>query len=297
MEFNMPKVALITLHGMGTTGLEQDPPAINYADPLKEKLKQALGSAYDELTIRPVYYQQLLQANEADYWGQVVVASKVRYDKLREFMLFGFGDAAGLETRKQDENSVYELAQREIARALLYVYKQCGSDCNVVFLTHSLGCQVLSNYIYDGQKYKQGGPVDAGIWSNIARTRETLGLDNPDMEGFLRAETCMAWVTMGCNIPIFVASHKREDIRPIKRPNNSPTFRWLNLYDPDDVLGWPLQPLSDGYEELVEDRAINAGQGVKDLLLKSWNPVSHTAYWTDNDVVNPLADMLRNLLR
>lgn len=61
---------------------------------------------------------------------------------------------------------------------------------------------------------------------------------------FLRAETCMAWVTTGCNIPLFVAAHKTMNIKPIQPPNGSPTFKWLNIYDPDDVLGWPLQPLS-----------------------------------------------------
>lgn len=291
----MPKVALITVHGMGVT-----PP--DYADPLKEKLKNALGALYPELTIRPVYYQDLLQDNEAAVWNRVEAQGKVHYDDLRKFLLFGFGDAAGLEANKDDIDSVYEMAQQEIARALLDVYKQCGSDCHVVFVSQSLGCQVLSNFIYDGQKAKTGGAVSAGIWRDLAHTKLVLGgLDKPAMLAampailaFLRAETCMAWVTTGCNIPIFAAAHK--NIQPILRPNGSPTFKWLNLYDPDDVLGWPLQPLSPGYGELVEDRAINSGQGAVDWILRSWNPLSHTTYWTDNDVVKPLADLLRGLL-
>ena len=53
----MPKVALITLHGMGET-------PSTYADPLKAKLQQALGAPYAKLTIEPVYYQDLLQKNQ-----------------------------------------------------------------------------------------------------------------------------------------------------------------------------------------------------------------------------------------
>ena len=170
----------------------------------------------------------------------------------------------------------------------------------MIFLTQSLGCQVLSNYIYDGQKHGSGGQVEAGIWRDLDHTRAALGgLDEAAMLArlrFLRAETCMAWVSTGCNIPIFVAAHKTMNIKPIQRPNGSPTFKWLNIYDPDDVLGWPLQPLSPQYRELVEDRAINAGQGAAGWILKSWNPMSHTAYWTDDDVVKPLADLLRGLL-
>jgi hypothetical protein len=286
----MPNVALITVHGMGVT-----PP--QYADPLKEKLKHALGAHYADLMIRPVYYQDLLQDNEAAVWKRVDEQSKVHYDDLRKFVLFGFGDAAGLETRKNEADSVYEQAQQEIARALLDVYAQCGSDCHVIFLSQSLGCQVLSNYIYDGQKKKNGGQVEAGIWRDLDHTRAALGgLNEAAMLPFLRAENCMAWVTTGCNIPIFVAAHKTMNIKPIQRPNGSPTFKWLNIYDPDDVLGWPLQPLSPEYHELVEDKAINSGQGARDWILKSWNPMSHTTYWTDDSVVKPLADMLRSLL-
>ena len=289
----MPKVALITVHGMGVTPSE-------YADPLKAKLKRALGAPYAGLMIEPVYYQDLLQENEAALWKRVDEQCKVHYDDLRKFVLFGFGDTAGLETRKSDADSVYEQAQQKIARALLNVYAQCGSDCHVIFLTQSLGCQVLSNYIYDAQKHRSGGRVDAGIWRDLARTRAALGgLTEAQMLArlpFLRAETCMAWVSTGCNIPIFVAAHKITNIRPVQRPNGSPTFKWLNIYDPDDVLGWPLQPLSPHYHDLVEDRAVNAGQGAAGWIFKSWNPMSHMAYWTDDDVIKPLADLLRGLL-
>lgn len=286
----MSKVALITVHGMGVT-------PSTYADPLKAKLKHALGAPYANLMIEPVYYQDLLQENEATLWNRVDEQSKVHYDDLRKFVLFGFGDAAGLESRKSEAGSLYEQAQQKIARALLNVYAQCGSDCHVIFLTQSLGCQVLSNYIYDGQKHRSGGQVDAGIWRDLEHTRAALGgLTEAAMLPFLRAETCMAWVSTGCNIPIFVAAHKIMNIKPIQRLNGSPTFKWLNIYDPDDVLGWPLQPLSPQYHELVEDRAINAGQGAAGWILKSWNPLAHTAYWTDDDVVKPLADLLHGLL-
>ena len=83
-------------------------------------------------------------------------------------------------------------------------------------------------------------------------------------------------------------------IKPIAAP--TPFFHWLNVYDPDDVLGWPLQPLSAGYETLVEDRAINAGQGAVNWMLKSWNPLSHGAYWQDEAVLAPLAGMIRRMI-
>jgi hypothetical protein len=84
-------------------------------------------------------------------------------------------------------------------------------------------------------------------------------------------------------------------IIPIAPPRAS--FKWLNLYDPDDALGWPLQPLSEGYRQLVEDRAINAGRGVIDMIVRSWNPLSHEIYWRDKEVIAAVGTMLTQLMR
>jgi hypothetical protein len=40
---------------------------------------------------------------------------------------------------------------------------------------------------------------------------------------------------------------------------------------------------------------INAGHGTE-LLTRSWNPLSHEAYWADKDVLGPLVSMLEGLL-
>lgn len=285
----MPQVALITVHGMGETPRD-------YAAGVFGEMRMRLGAPLrDRAAFFSVYYQDILQKNEQTVWERVDSAGKVHYDELRKFMLFGFADAAGLENRKEDPGSVYELAQGQIARALLAACV-ANPGMPVVFLAHSLGCQVLSSYIYDAQKALRGERVEAGIWRDIdGWSRPALGRVLTGREQhFLAAGTCPALVTTGCNIPIFVAAHKEMHIKPIAPP--TPRFHWLNLYDPDDVLGWPLQPLSPGYRALVEDRTINAGQGAVNWLLKSWNPLSHNSYWKDKEVLEPLAAMLRRLV-
>jgi hypothetical protein len=290
-----PQVALITVHGMGETPRD-------YAAGVFGELRTRLGPALRaRAALHSVYYQDILQKNEQTVWDRIDRGSKVHYDQLRKFMLFGFADAAGLENRKEEPGSVYELAQGQIARALLAASaadpaKPAKLDLPVVFLAHSLGCQVLSSYIYDAQKSLGGGVVAAGIWRDIdAWSRPALGRVLTDSEKrYLAGATCTGLVTTGCNIPIFVAAHKEMFIKPIAPP--TALFRWLNLYDPDDVLGWPLQPLSEGYRKLVEDRAINAGQGAVGWMLKSWNPLSHNSYWEDKEVLEPLAAMLRRMV-
>lgn len=279
----MAKVALVTLHGMGVT-------ESTYADDLLEKLRRRMKADFEDVEVQSVYYQKILQDNEAEVWDRVEANGKVSYKELRKFVLFGFGDAAGLENAKELDGSVYEQAQMLIANALLNVHAK-GAHLPVVFITQSLGGQVLSNYFYDAQKFKSGQVVNAGIWK---KNHPFIAALSGEQRAFLWGDTAMGWVSTGCNIPIFVAAHKKLNIKPISKP--TPQFQWLNLYDPDDVLGWPLQPLSPEYEQLVEDRAINAGQGVIGGWIKSWNPLAHTAYWTDDDVVKPLASMLSRLV-
>lgn len=289
----MTHTALLTLHGMGETER-------GYEAALVQRLKPRLGASAIDLGIHPVYYQDLLQDNERTVWDRADRQAPMHYDDLRKFLLFGFADAAGLEAGKEEPGSVYEQAQLQIAQALFEACKAHGPDQPVVLISQSLGCQVMSNYLYDAQKkLRSGQSVAAGIWRDIQEfAPQIAGRPLADAEiAFLSGRTCRRWITTGCNIPIFVAAHKTMNIRPIQPPpGHSADFKWLNLYDPDDVLGWPLAPLSDGYAQLVQDRPINAGQGLVNWLLKSSTPLSHTAYWTDDDVVGLLAQMLLEFL-
>jgi len=275
----MSKVALLTIHGMGEQPLD-------YADDMRRALSHRMGVSFANVDVHSVYYQHLLKPNELDVWNRTRERATVRYEQLRKFILFGFADAAGLENRKEYDNSVYEQAQMEIARALLAILATRGPDTPIVLLAHSLGCQVMSSFIYDAQKRAGGGAVAAGIWKP-GRMADSL---TAEQRKFLQCGTVRTFVTTGCNIPVFVSAHQRMDVKPIIKPN--PGFTWLNLYDPDDALGWPLQPLEGGYETLVEDRVVNAGQGILDFMTKSWNPLSHTAYWTDDEIIKPLASLL-----
>jgi hypothetical protein len=261
----------------------------DYADPLKATLKKRLGDLFDRIAFVSIYYQDILQDNEAAVFNSTQQKSKIRWDRLRKFLLYGFGDAAGLETRKEATDSPYKQTQQAIARKLLEAWEQVGQDnqARVFILAHSLGCQVISNYIWDAQ---QNPKASCGIWENP----QPKGLP-PASLSFLRLKNLHRLYTTGCNIPIFVAAHAWDEIKPFKKPNAE--FQWRNYYDPDDVLGWPLAPLSDDYAALVQDRVINANAGVIGYLLASWNPFSHEQYWDDSEVLDPLVEDLKAALR
>ena len=68
--------------------------------------------------------------------------------------------------------------------------------------------------------------------------------------------------------------------------------KWLNYFDPDDVLGYPLKSINPAYDNTVsEDISINVGG-----LFSSWNPLSHNEYWTDNDFTKPVSQFIKTFL-
>jgi hypothetical protein len=154
-------------------------------------------------------------------------------------------------------------------------------DAPVVAIAQSLGGQVLSNYIYDYQKAKGDHPVHSER--------------RPAVRKFLGLATLRTFITTGCNIPLFVAGYPEERVEAINPAFLPAPFRWINFYDKDDVLGWPLRPLMGGYETLVEDREIQAGQGLSKILA-SWNPYSHTQYWKTDAVVDAVETALREAM-
>lgn len=285
------KAALLTLHGMGEIDYD-------YYKSLHKRLSGRPDALMERVAFQAVNFQTILQPNQDAVWANMLQkAEALEYHGLRQFLLFGISDAAGLESRRDESGSAYEDAQLEIARKLYAVRSEMEGDVPVVAIAQSLGGQLLSCYLYDAQKAGAGGS-GAGMWRNIdAFAPRITGHATPltrDEKRFLAGASLAGIVTTGCNIPIFVAAHKKMDIRAIMPPSIG--FRWLNFYDRHDPLGWPLQPLGGGYEVLVEDREINAARGLLDWV-KSFTPMSHLAYWEDDNVVDALAGMLTEAMQ
>ena len=111
-------------------------------------------------------------------------------------------------------------------------------------------------------------------------------------------------MTTGCNIPIFVTG--MEQIQAIYNDRWGYNFRWINIFDHDDLLGWPLTPLGVDYDpdrrglsyaDIVEDMQINAHGGVRGYFARSWNPFSHWQYWETGEIEALMAREFGKLLR
>lgn len=271
---------VLAVHGMGDT-------PENFADELEEKLADRLGPA-DRARVHfdSIYYQGVLQANQERVM-RAMRAEELDGIKLRKFLLYGFSDAAGLERQASSPGSPYEQVQRIIRDVLKRAYQAVGPK-PVVLVAQSLGCQVISNYLWDAQKT---GRASQGVWKSPTTRR------NSDLDAFLRLKSLRYLYTTGSNIPIFLAGFPEDQIKAVETAGDGYAIRWNNYYDEDDVLGWPLKPLSTSYGQAVyRDYAINANGTLLGTLTHGWNALSHTRYWIDADVLKPLAADIRSLL-
>jgi len=270
------KLGLIIIHGMGDTQPD-------FSGDLEKILGQQLGSQiWRDMHLEPVYYQSILQNNQRRVWNdmQFLPPNKLRWSQLRKFMLYGFADASSLEHNSTYDNSVYKKTQKIIVESLRRARQFLeNKDSPLIVIAQSLGGQIISNYIWDSQMAK-------GIW-------EVNNTDyiNPSLEekDFISLKTMRFLFTTGCNIPLFVAGF--DKIIPFDKSKLHPQFEWKNYYDRDDPLGWPLQPLSDEYNQLVKDIEIDSGN-----FLLNQTPFSHNEYWTDTDFCKPLINEIKKLL-
>ena len=262
----------------------------NFAENLEEKLAKKLDENWSDVYFDSIYYANVFQENQTRIFNRIKALDDIDWITLRRFLLYGLSDAAGLERNACDEGSAYEDVQNIILDTLDRAFEVVGEDAKVVLIAQSLGCHVISNYIWDAQSktpkqgaWRYGGFEDSSPGSNLDK--------------FRRLKNLKYLYFTGCNIPVFVAGIPQNKIKAIASTSKGYSFKWKNFYDPDDPLGWPLKNLTlknerQSYKyEVNEDNAINTGR-----LIKSWNPLSHTTYWEDSDVLNSLVEDIESLI-
>lgn len=285
------KLGVLLVHGMG----DQE---ADFAGPMVEELKgwvRRFGGDPRELCFQSAWWAPVLAKRQVDLLRYLADGHDLDWMPLRRFVVQSLGDAIAYQASyrpiSKDQISVYKEVHQVIRQAVRELRARVrgpnaedGAEAPLVIVSHSLGCHMISNHVWD-----------------VRHAAASKKPGNP----FERMETLAAFVTLGSTIPLFTLSFPNLDPIEIPTPGIGKWFpnasadelaevtRWLNFYDPDDVLGYPLRPIDPKYAAAVdEDIAVNVGG-----LLRSWNPASHNAYWTDNDVTRPVARLLANALR
>lgn len=272
-------LAIAVIHGIGSHGEKepQDSARPEFSGALKDRLAKALKKdGFDsKVAWREIFWSHLTQRHGDDFLEGI--SDKTRWDGIRSFVVRNLADAASYTQTKDLEDPIYTAIHGRVTRTLGELEDDTAPGAPLIVLAHSMGAHIMSNHIWD----MKGGKRAEG------------------KSDFQRFRTLRAFVTFGCNIPLFLFFHDPAKLEPIAYPGPAPRIDpwWHNYYDKDDVLGFPLAPLGEQYAAMVENGAladipINAGG-----VLDSWNPAAHNAYWKDEDFTKPVAKLIRAALK
>ncbi|MFG6119358.1 chemotaxis protein [Thalassobacillus sp. B23F22_16] len=268
------KIAVMILHGAGT-------PSDNFAEEIIQHIHKRFQkkAGEDALIFEPVLWSKVFASEQELLWERVHADADLDYQRLRRFTVEFLADAIAYQPSSIEDNN-YDKVHELLAGALSNLEEKAGPEAPLCVISHSLGSVIASNYLYDLQR-KQ---------SNIG-TRTWRRIKNTPLEN---GETLSNFYTMGSPLALWSLRFSEFGL-PIQVPApNLPRHHgavegeWLNFYDKDDILSYPLRGLNKNYSEVVtEDVAVNVGG-----LLRSWNPFSHSQYDKDNEVIDRMVDGL-----
>ena len=209
--------------------------------------------------------------------------TNLHYPALRWVVTDFIGDAIGYQITP-GERRIYDQIHGRIADTLRELAEEVGPDAPLCIIGHSLGTVIASNYFYDLQVERTTAKklTPRSVRERTKQTPIELG------------ETLAHFYTLGSPLALWALRYPGFGT-PIAVP--APTLdrhhpglsgEWVNFYDKDDLVGYPLRGLGPKYA-----RAVTADCAVRIRgILVSWNPLVHPWYWNDSRVIDPIAGAL-----
>ncbi len=268
------KVAVAIIHGMGADKR-------GFSFPLQRGIAKAftklkLSHRWEDLIFQEILWADLLTPTQQLLYQRMTAKHALRYRRLRHFFIEYLGDVIAYLNDEElaNEASFRSLIFSRFEQSLLGFNAIDGFDSKqtpLVIIGHSLGSVVLLDFIE-------------------SKLKSTDDFD------ILYQHLC-GIVTMGSPLALWALQHKNFGVPPtFPGPALTKTHqvlaKWINLYDKDDVIAYPLKSINQQWSQVVsEDIAINVGGP-----LTSWNPLSHRGYWQNRRVHRLIAQFLATLV-
>lgn len=264
----MKRLAVAIIHGIGS---EKE----FYSVELKHRIVEEYlkgdpdNRLEDDLLFHEIYWGDLVKDDHGELLNTLDYKEELTYKDLRnifiDFMRLGTsyskGDSSGLY------DAIHERIKTSMAKFATHRNVD-QEDTPLVIMAHSFGSVIMSNYIYDQQ--------NKAASSNFESFKTLAGV-----------------ITFASPLSIYSAQGG-DFSKPISKVGSAleeglkDRVKWLNFYDKDDVVAYPLKNVNEAYNLAVdEDSEINVGSAAT-----SWNPACHTGYWEDKDFIKPVAKYL-----
>ncbi|WP_427051778.1 chemotaxis protein [Paenibacillus sp. TC-CSREp1] len=260
----MTRVAVMVIHGLGMQKEDYADKLITCLSKQMDRVMVQPGAAEQLLDIEPVFWADVFEEREEALFQQLVRSPGLNYQALRRFVIHYLADAVAYQpVEKQGHN--YDAVHRTLSRAMHALAQRNGPEAPLCVIAHSLGAVIASNFFYDLQ------------YPSSSRIPEIMDV-NAALE---RGDTLTNFYTFGTTLPLW--SLRYDDFsRPIQVPSSQAEQHfpglegeWINFYERNDILGYPLRPIDPAYAAAVkEDIEIRVGGPAT-----SWNPLSHGGYF------------------
>ncbi|SFE24272.1 hypothetical protein SAMN05216238_11115 [Lentibacillus persicus] len=272
------KIGIIILHGAGS-------PDENFADGFIQKLSEGFGKQLKnynpkkELVFQSVFWSSVFEDKAKALWERMETGADLDYNFLRRFAVNFLADAVAYQPTPDSDHN-YDNVHALLAQCLNRLQTKAGARAPLCVISHSLGSVVASNYFLDLQVKQRN------IGINTKRHTSNTPLE--------KGETLSLFYTLGSPLALWSLRYTDFGV-PVSVPSPSlhryhtnVTGEWLNFYDKDDILAYPLKNLNKNYQNAVtEDVQVNVGG-----LLTKWNPLSHSKYDNDNAVIARIVEGL-----
>lgn len=193
---------------------------------------------------------------------------------LRHFMTFFLGDITAYVS--ENDNNICNTVWKYIKSAL-------DEDKKYSLIAHSLGSVIAFDYIFNLLEREN---LDAFFSPDNEE-----GTITPEQIGKLRKNFCNLF-TFGAPIGLFMMRKgelwmQGKEFRGIINPIQGHQQKWLNFYDSEDIIAFPL-------ERLFAQNPNNADRSLKDIKVNTgfMPPGAHTLYWQNKDVAAEIAKAL-----
>jgi hypothetical protein len=197
----------------------------------------------------------------------------------------------------------------------------------LILIGHSLGCHVISTFVYDRNKLKQStkAEIQAEFADKDLVAEWITEWEKPKPEKsspFRRLDTLAGIITLGNNMPLFTFTFGPKRIHPIIVPPeirgvlNDPDAlierevhaafpgtrlpdklkehaMWLNYFSKRDPLGFPLTQLYVHVDKIKDIPVTSEAPFFIPLLCCLF---AHTRYWTNHSVLNGTAQLIRAMM-
>ncbi|MEO0535322.1 MAG: hypothetical protein AAF215_15805 [Cyanobacteria bacterium P01_A01_bin.123] len=283
------KIAIAVIHGIGQAQPDfADPQDRKFLSGIASRLQKAfsnelkdqMSDAGSELVFEPIYWAEVVQKRQEKLYRNLGVSKLSRFFGARDFIFHSLADSIAYQPTSSASDSdvhIYEDVHRVFGETLSELANKAGENAPLCIIGHSMGAAIASNYIWDMQHNKF--PANSN--------------NNPLEQG----KTLSALYTFGSQIPFWAMRFEGFGV-PIQIPSPELTTHhpnaqgeWINFYDRDDLLGYPIQSINQAYKAAVtHEYEVKVGN-----LLTGWNTFSHNGYWTSKNVTRPIASSLARL--